>query len=179
MKTIIFIAASLDGFIARKDGDVSWLESFDLMGEGEDGGYEETFASVDALVMGRGTFEKVISFDIPWPYGAKPVIVMSKTLTKLPAKAGKHVRIASCTPKELVTQLENEGMEKLYVDGGKLIQSFLQEGLIDEITVTQIPILLGEGIPLFGEIGKEVRLRLLESKSWENGFVQVKYAVEK
>lgn len=179
MKAIVFIAASLDGFIARKDGDVSWLESFEPMDEGEDGGYGEMFAFVDALVMGRGTFEKVISFDIPWPYGDKPVIVMSKTLTKLPAKAGEHVRITSCTPRELIAQLEDEGMQKIYIDGGKVIQFFLREGLIDEITVTQMPVLLGSGIPLFGAIGKEIRLELLAIKSWPNGFVQFRYGVKK
>lgn len=177
IKVSVFLAPSLDGFIAREDGDVSWLESFGALGEGEDGGFGEFFASIDVLVMGRGSFEKVLEFD--WPYGDKPVIVMSRSLTEVPQKAGNHVQVESCSPKELLKKLTLDGYRHVYVDGGQLVQSFLKDGLVDEIILTQIPILLGKGKPLFGEIGKEIRLRFLGSKSWQNGFIQVKYEVVK
>jgi dihydrofolate reductase len=147
------------------------------MGKGEDGGFGEMFASIDVLVMGRGTFEKVMEFD--WPYGDKPVIVMSSSMIDVPKKAGSHVRLSACSPTEILQQLMQEGFRHVYVDGGKLVQSFLKEGLVDDMTLTHIPILLGEGISLFGEIGKEIRLGLLKIQSWENGFTQVKYAIEK
>ncbi len=127
MKVSIFLALSVDGFIARKDGDVSWLESFAPLGEGEDGGFGEMFASIDVLVMGRGTFEKVMEFD--WPYGDKPVIVMSSSMIDVPKKAGSHVRLSACSPTEILRQLMREGFRHVYVDGGKLVQSFLKEDL--------------------------------------------------
>ena len=177
IKVSIFVATSVDGFIARTDGDVSWLEEYGPMGEGEDGGYGELFASVDALVMGRGTFEKVLTFD--WSYGDKPLIVLSKSMSEVPEELRASVKVDASSPQELVEKLSQEGCKHIYLDGGKVIQSFLRAGLVDEMTLTRIPVLLGEGIPLFGMLEKDVKLRLLESRSWENGFVQVKYAVVK
>ena len=128
--------------------------------------------------MGRGSFEKVLEFD-PWPYGAKPVIVLSKSLTEVPDKLRDTVRIDASTPQKLVEKLSQEGYKHIYLDGGKVIQSFLREGLVDEMTLTTIPVLIGNGIPLFGEIEKDIKLKLLESRSWENSFVQSKYQVMK
>ena len=171
----VFIATSLDGFIARPDGDVSWLEEYEPMGEGEDGGYGELFNSVDSLVMGRGSFEKVLEFD--WPYGDKPITVMSSSLTKVPEKLKDNVKINNAAPLELLEKLETEGCQHIYLDGGQVVQSFLREGLVDDMTLTTIPVLLGRGIPLFGHLESDIKLKLLESSSWENGFTQSTYMV--
>jgi dihydrofolate reductase len=176
IKVSVFIATSLDGYIARPDGDVSWLEDVDPFGEGDDGGFGQFFGSVDVLVMGRGTFEKVLEFD-PWPYGTKPVIVLSKSLTEIPEKLRDRVRIDASTPHDLMEKLAGEGFKKVYLDGGMVIQSFLREGLVDDMVLTVIPVLIGEGVPLFGDLEKDIKLRLLETRSWENGVVQSKYQV--
>jgi dihydrofolate reductase len=173
----VFIATSLDGYIARPDGDVSWLHETEPIGGGDDAGYGVFFDSIDVLVMGRGTFEKVLEFD--WPYGRKPVIVLSKSLTEAPEKLRDRVRIDASTPQELVEKLSQEGYKHIYLDGGKVIQSYLREELVDDITLTTIPVLIGEGLPLFGSIDKDIKLHLLESRSWDNGLVQSKYQVLK
>ena len=175
VKVSVFIATSLDGFIARSDGDVAWLDEYESLGDGEDGGYGELFNSIEAMVMGRGTFDKILTFD--WPYGAKPITVMSSSLTEVPEKLRGSVRIDDSTPIELLRKLEGEGCRHIYLDGGQVIQSFLQEGLVNDITLTVIPILLGQGIPLFGHLEEEIKLELRESRSWENGFAQTKYQV--
>lgn len=177
IRVSVFIATSVDGFIARPDGDVSWLHEYEPMGDGEDGGYGELFGSVDALVMGRGTFDKVLEFD--WPYGSKPVIVLSKSLMDVPDKLRDRVRIDASAPQELLDKLSKEGYKHIYLDGGKVIQSFLREGLVDDMTLTTIPVLLGEGLPLFGHLEQDIKLQLWESRSWDNGFVQSRYQVIK
>ena len=176
----VFIAASVDGFIARPDGDVSWLDETEPIEGGSDGGFGEFFRSIDILVMGRRTFEKLLEFrkvGIEWPYGAKPMIVVSKSLAAVPDELREQVRIESSSPQELLEKLSQEGYQRIYLDGGKLIQSFLRAGLIDDITLTTIPVLIGEGIPLFGDLDKDIKLRPLESRIWSNGFVQTKYQV--
>lgn len=175
VKVSVFVATSVDGYIARSDGDVSWLEEYEPMGEGEDGGYAELFDSVDALVMGRGTFEKVLTFD--WSYGDKPIIVLCRSKSEVPEALRASVRVDASAPQELMEKLAEKGCQHIYLDGGKVIQSFLSAGLVDEMTLTRIPVLLGEGIPLFGSLDEDVKLKLLESRSWENGFVQEKYVV--
>ena len=171
----VFIATSLDGYIARPDGDVSWLDETEPIGGGDDAGYGKFFDSIDVLVMGRGSFEKVLEFD--WPYGTKPVIVLSKNLTEAPEMLRDRVRIDASTPQELVEKLSQEGYKHIYLDGGQVIQSFLREGLVDDMTLTTIPVLIGEGLPLFGKVEKDKKLRLAESRSWDNGIVQSKYQV--
>jgi len=171
----VFIAASLDGYIARQDGDVSWLDEYEPLSEGDDAGYSEIFNRVDALVLGRGSFEKVLEFD--WPYGGKPITVLSSSLTEVPEKLKDSVRIDNSAPLKFLEKLEAEGYQDIYLDGGQVIQSFLREGLVDDITLTIIPVLLGQGIPLFGRLEKDIKLKLQESRSWDNGFVQLKYKV--
>ena len=177
IKVSVFIATSVDGFIAREDGDVAWLDTFESMGEGEDAGYGEIFNAVDALVMGRGSFEKVLTFD--WPYGDKPIFVMSRTMNELPTGFKGNVTIMNCSPAELLADMKNRGYTHIYLDGGKLIQSFLREGLVDDMTLTRMPILLGKGIPLFGHLDEDIRLKLIEAKSWINGFISEKYEIIK
>lgn len=173
-KISVFVATSVDGFIASEDGDVSWLESFDSMEDGEDGGYAAFFSEIDLMVMGRATFEKVMSFDT-WLYGEKPIWVVSRTLSSLPEGFHGNVKIINASPGEILKSAKTQGFEYIYLDGGKLIQSFLEESLVDELTITRVPILLGKGIPLFGLLEKELRLELIKVTSWKNGFISEKY----
>jgi dihydrofolate reductase len=171
----VFIATSLDGFIAREDGSIGWLMKQET-GE-EDHGYNALMASVDGLVMGRGTFEKVLSFD-SWSY-EKPVMVMSQTLTEadIPEPLKDKVFLSALTPDGLMRQLGEQGWQHAYIDGGKVIQSFLRAGLIADITLTQIPILIGSGLPLFGSLPQDIDLELIESQRFPSGLVTSKYRV--
>lgn len=172
-KISVYIAVSLDGFIARKDGSLDWLPP------GSDGdedfGYAEFISSIDFIVMGRNTFEKVLTFG-NWPYTKKVIVLTSKKLT-LPPELGDKVETLHLSPQELIHQMDIRGAKGIYLDGGVTIQRFLREGLIDEITITTIPILIGEGLPLFGPPGKDIKLELINSSSFKNGFVQTKYKV--
>lgn len=174
MKKSVYIATSLDGFIARKNGGVDWLSNIDKVDANEDYGFAEFFGSVSCLVMGRNSFEKVLSFG-GWPYGGKRVVVMTKSLSSLPEDTPGEVELFSGSPEALVEKLKNEGEEHLYIDGGLLIQSFLRAGLIDEIVLTWIPILIGEGLPLFGPLDEDIKLEHTETKTFDNGLVQSKY----
>lgn len=176
-KASVFIATSLDGFISRPDGSIDWLEKVNAtIPEGEDCGYKAFMESVDVLVMGRNTFEQVVAFD-PWPYGDKPVVVLSSKPLTLPAKCPPQVTTSSETPEALVERLSSEGIQHLYVDGGVTIQRFLRAGLINAITVTLIPVLLGEGKPLFAALGRDQALVLKKCNAYPFGLVQVTYEV--
>lgn len=168
----VFIGTSLDGFIARKDGALDWLPA----GGGESHGYDEFIATVDAIVIGRKTFETVLGFDA-WPYGAKPVVVLSTRPAALRAPDGARCDMMTGTPAEIVARLGARGMKRLYVDGGVTIQGFLEAGLIQRIIITRIPILLGSGIPLFGPLSHDVRLEHVATRSYPSGLVQSEYLV--
>lgn len=172
----VFIATSLDGYIARPDGSIDWLESASNDSDGVDFGYKEFMESVDALIMGRNTFEKVLSF-AEWPYGDKPVVVLSSSLPARPDSLPDTVTITSGAPQQIVERLMSQGMNSFYVDGGVTIQRFLNAGLIDEVTITLIPVLLGSGISLFGPLESDISLELVSSESFPCGFVQNKYRV--
>ncbi len=176
-KCSVFVATSLDGFIARPDGNIDWLEP--AAGGPEDGdfGYQVFLDSVDALIMGRKTFEKVLSFP-EWPYGKKQIIVLSGSLRDIPAAVPDTVRLLNLAPQQIIDQLAREGLSSFYVDGGVTIQRFLAAGLIDEMTITVIPVLLGTGIPLFGPLEADVPLKLLSSESYSCGFVQSRYSID-
>ncbi|MBT3188426.1 MAG: dihydrofolate reductase [Anaerolineae bacterium] len=178
MKTSVYIATSLDGFIARENGALDWLPGSDgdNQGNGEDFGYHQFMESVDMLVMGRNTYEMVLSFG-EWPYGEKRVIVLSSKKIEIPENLSKTVASRSCSPIELVDELLKSGAKHLYIDGGKTIQGFLNAGLIQKMIITQIPILIGSGIPLFGELDRDKKLRLIKSHALDSGFVQSKYEV--
>jgi dihydrofolate reductase len=176
IRASVFIATSLDGFISRKDGSIDWLnEANAVVPPGEDCGYKVFADSVDVLVMGRHTFDLVRTFE-PWPYGDKRVVVLSSGPVEIPAELTKTVSYSSEAPEVIMRRLEAEGVRHVYVDGGITIQRFLAAGLIDEITITLIPVLLGEGRPLFGALDKDVKLRLLRSKAYEFGYVQLTYS---
>jgi dihydrofolate reductase len=176
IKISVFIATSLDGFIARKNGDLDWLPAADE--DGEDYGYKEFISSVDLLVMGRHTYEEVLTFG-SWPYQDKKVIVLSSGYPHLPKELKDKVEVLNLTPRDLINTLTDKGIRHVYLDGGRTIQLFLKEGLVDEITITTIPVLIGEGLSLFGPLQQDIQFQLLESKHFDNGFVQSKYSAVK
>jgi dihydrofolate reductase len=170
----VFIAVSLDGFIARPNGAIDWLTEPGEATESEDYGYKEFMGSVDALVMGRNTYELVLTFN-EWPYAGKRVVVLSSGFPRIPDHLSASVECMSCSPAELALRLSENGVRTVYVDGGKTIQGFLKAGLIDEMTITRIPILLGDGIPLFGKLDRDIRFQHIVTKSFRSGFVQSRY----
>lgn len=173
----VYIAASVDGFIARPDGDIAWLHRPEYaVGELQGLTYEEFTSTIDALVMGRHTFEKVLTFD-SWPY-TQEVVVLSSRHTAVPDALSQQVRVLNLDPPALVEQLAAEGKRHLYIDGGQTIQRFLRAGLIDDLTITTIPLILGDGLPLFGVVGQEISLKLHEVTASPNGFVQLRYGVD-
>ena len=177
VKCSVYVATSVDGFIAKPNGDIEWLHQPEYSGSAMEGlSYDDFIATVDALVMGRNTFEKVLSFG-SWPYEGTPVIVLSSSKLDIPEHLKGQVRVESGDPVDLAAMLGSEGKQHLYIDGGVTIQRFLQAGLIHEITITRIPILLGAGISLFDAFAIEVPLRLVAATSSDNGFVQVRYEV--
>jgi len=168
----VFIGTSLDGFIARVNGDFDFLPA----GGGEPHGYDEFIATVDALVIGRKTFETVLTLD-SWPYDKKPVFVLS-TRTLAPAPLGAVVERMSGDPAEIVSQLDARGIQHVYVDGGITIQRFLQAGLIQRLIITRVPVLIGAGIPLFGAlIQRDIVLRHVGTRHYASGLVQSEYMV--
>jgi dihydrofolate reductase len=171
----VFIATSLDGFIARPAGDIGWLLARDT--SDEDHGYTRFIEGIDAIVMGRGTYEKVLAFDA-WPY-EQPVVVLSGSLekTSVPERLVGKVRILALSPEDTRATLSAEGCRRLYVDGGKLIQSFLRQGLIDDLVITVVPVLLGAGRPLFGALATDVSLAHEGTVSFPSGLVQTRYRV--
>ncbi len=176
IKYSVFIAASLDGFIARKNGSLDWLPGNDGQVQVEDTGYNDFYAAVDTLVMGRNTYEFVQSFDA-WPFAGKRVVVLSSNYPFTMQVVAEHVWGTSASPVELDKQLEQLGVKHVYVDGGQTIQSYLRAGLIAELTVTRIPVLLGEGISLFGTLQHDIGLRHRSTRMFNNGMVQSKYEV--
>lgn len=169
-KNHVFIAASLDGFIADKDGGIDWLHSTPNP-DNIDMGYTEFISKIDALVMGRTTFETVCSFEMDWPYD-KPVFVLSNTLTEVPKKLKGKVHLVKGTLTEILEQIRQQGYHRLYIDGGKTVQSFLKEDLIDSMTITTIPVLLGGGSPLFAELSNKLDFECTESKVYLDKIVQ-------
>lgn len=172
----VFIATSLDGFISRKDGEIDWLLSRD--DPNEDHGYQDFIKDIDGLVMGRGSFETALNFD-PWPYDL-PVVVLSKTLasSRVPDRLTGRVRFMDTTPRATMNMLAAQGWRRVYVDGGQIVQSFLRDGLIADLVVTRIPVLLGEGRPLFGSTGRDIPLAHVMTKAFPSGLVQSLYRVE-
>jgi dihydrofolate reductase len=176
MRASVYIATSLDGFIARANGDLDWLTAGESADSSEDYGYQEFLETVDVLVMGRHTYEKVLTFEA-WPYGSKPVVVLSSQPVPIPPHLAASVVWLSGPPDAVVQRLAERGARHLYVDGGKTIQRFLAAGCIQQLIITRLPILLGNGIPLFGPLTHEIRLRHIVTRQFANGFVQSQYEV--
>ena len=167
MRASVFIGTSVDGFIARPKGELDWLPQGDV----EEHGYTAFFESVDALVIGRGTFETVLTFGA-WPYGKKPVVVLSSRPLDLSSVKGNNVQQMSGTPGEIVSRLESQGVNHIYVDGGVTIQRFLRAGLIQRLIITRIPVLIGSGVPLIGALAVDIRLEHIETRSYPTGLVR-------
>lgn len=172
MTNYVYIATSLDGFIATPDGGLDWL--FDIPNPDQsDYGYSEFMGGIDAIVMGRNTFEKVLTFS-DWPYN-KPVFVLSNSLTAVPEPIVAQAEIVKGDIKSLVNQLHQRGYQNLYVDGGKTIQSFLKADLIDEMIITRVPILLGNGLPLFGQLDQSIKFNYKKTEVYDNTLVKSFY----
>lgn len=170
----VFVGTSLDGFIARENGDFDWLVAAgDALGET---GYDEFFAGVDAMVVGRATFDTVRAFP-EWPYAGKRVLVLSRTLVRSTDAEPEPDTTVHATLHDVLETLAAEGRHRVYVDGGRTIQSFLRAGLISEITISRAPVLLGAGIPLFGALDADVHLRHVRTRELGAGFTQSTYEV--
>lgn len=146
------------------------------MGGGEPHGYDEFIASVDAIVIGRKTFETVLAFDA-WPYGDKRVVVLSSRPVDFSSVVGGVVEQMGGSPADVVAQLAATGAHHLYIDGGITVQRFLRDGLIQRLIITRVPVLIGDGIPLFGTLPHDVRLRHIATRSFPSGLVQTEYEV--
>ncbi|WP_115332526.1 dihydrofolate reductase family protein [Legionella busanensis] len=177
IKCSVFIATSVDGFIARQDGAIDWLiEANTQAASAEDGGYSAFIQTVDALVMGRESFAKVLTFN-KWPYDNLPVIVLSSKPIVIPPHLQHKVSNSSEPPTVLVNRLANQGFKHLYIDGGNTIQRFLAENLINELTITLTPVLIGSGRTLFGYLPQDMPLKHIITKNLSGGFVQLKYRI--
>ncbi len=173
----VFIATSLDGFIARENGDIDWLDAANkTIPEGEDCGYTAFMDSIDILVMGRNTYQQVLSFE-DWPYPNKPVIVLSRKPLEIAASISNTVSHSSENPKDLCLRLYQEGVKHIYVDGGITIQGFLSAGLVNDITITLIPTILGRGKPLFSALDSDISIKHIATKTFDFGFVQLSYEI--
>ena len=172
MTVSVFVGTSLDGFIARRSGSFDFLPE----GGGEPHGYDEFIATVDAIVMGRNTWDVVLGLPA-WPFADKRVVVLSSRPVDLTPAAGHPVEQMTGTPAEIVAKLAASGAHHLYVDGGITVQRFLKAGLVDRITITRVPVLIGDGIPLFGVLPGDVRLRHVATQQYESGLVKSEYEV--
>jgi dihydrofolate reductase len=172
MTVSVFVGASVDGFIARSNHELDWLPT----DGGEPHGYDEFIATVDAIVIGRNSFEKVLTFE-EWPYPDKRVVVLSSRPVDLSAVRGGVVEQMAGPPAEIVSRLAASGAHHLYVDGGITIQRFLSAGMVHRLVITRVPVLIGDGIPLFGALPRDVRLHHVATRSYPSGLVQSEYHV--
>ena len=172
MKLSVFIGASVDGFIARKNGELDFLPP----DGGEPHGYEEFIASVDTVVIGRKTFETVLTY-AEWPYGNRRVVVLSSRPLELSGVCRGTVQQMEGQPADIAAKLESSGASHVYVDGGVTIQGFLRAGLIQRLVITRVPVLIGEGIPVFGSLPQDVELQHVETQAYANGLVKSEYRV--
>ena len=184
MKCSVFIATSADGFIAKKDGSVDWLHTAGNhqvdMGDLADMGFKNYFADIDCMIMGRKCMEVISDMQLgpeQWPYGDIKIIVLSNTQKVPPDNMKGKVEMYSGDIDQLIGQLEEDGYHHAYIDGGSTIQGFLKLKLINHMTITIAPVLLGEGIPLFGNTGNEIKLEKAEAAAFPNDFIQIKYEV--
>ncbi len=168
----VFIATSLDGYIARPDGSIDWLT--ERGAQAGETGYDQFMTTVDTVVLGRNTYEKVLAFDY-WPYDGKQVEVLSTTLDP---DADERI-IVHRTLDGLIETLNDRGAKRVYADGGRVIQTFLRAGLLTELTITTAPVLLGAGIPLFGPLDTEVALTHNATRTLKAGFTQSDYTIHR
>jgi dihydrofolate reductase len=172
MAASVFIGISVDGFIARSNDEIDFLPQ----SGGEPHGYYEFMAGIDAIVIGRRSFEKVLTMG-PWPYGDKRVVVLSSRPVKLSDAVGAAVEQMDGAPADIVAALAASGAHNLYIDGGVTIQRFLRDGLINRLIITRVPVLIGAGIPLFGTLLRDVKLEHVSTRSFPSGLVTTEYHV--
>ncbi len=172
MSNTVYIATSLDGYIARSDGSIDWLMEIPNPGN-SDYGFSAFIDSIDGILMGRNTFETVVSFN-EWPY-IKPVFVLSNTMKVLPEAYRELATIVNGEITDIVKTLNKDGIRNIYIDGGKTIQSFLKRDLIDELIITRIPVILGSGIPLFTTTDMELKFKLIETEILNDDLVKSTY----
>jgi dihydrofolate reductase len=173
LSNIVYIATSIDGYISAPDGELDWL-NYVPVPEGDDLGFAEFVTRVDAIVMGRLTFETVVGFGMGWTYPI-PGLVLSSTLTSAPQDFADHVDFANGTPSEIVAIAKEKGFENLYIDGGKTIQRFLRADLVDELIISEIPLLLGGGDRLFGELDQRLNFELISVEVMLDQIVKKQY----
>lgn len=176
MKNYVYIATTLDGFIAGKDGNLDWLMNIPNP-DNSDYGFNDFLNKIDGIIMGRNTFEMVLSFG-EWPY-TKKVFVLSNRLKEVPEELSSKAEIISGDISEIVSELHSRGFYNLYIDGGKTIQSFLRLNLIDEMIITRIPVLLGEGIPLFSSMERQINFTVEKTEKLNEFLSKTYYKREK
>jgi len=172
VKASVFVGTSVDGFIARRNGDFDFLPE----GGGESHGYDEFMSSVDVLVIGRNTFEKVLTFE-KWPYAEKRVVVLSSRNIDVSNVRDATIEHMSGSPAEISDRLAAGGARHAYIDGGITVQRFLHARLIQRLIITRVPVLIGEGIPLFGLLPHDMQLRHVSTKTYPSGMVKSEYEV--
>lgn len=172
MRVSVFVGVSLDGFLARKNGSYDFLPQEG----GDDNGYDEFIATVDAHVIGRKTFDVVRGFD-EWPYGETPVIVLSRNPGRVKVPKGVHCEVMGASPKRVVARLARRGAKHIYVDGGRTIQGFLNAGVVHRVIINRYPVLVGSGIPLFGPLRSDIRLEHVRTRAYRHGLVKSEYRV--
>jgi dihydrofolate reductase len=180
MKCSVHIATSLDGYIAKKDNSLDWLHSAGKPEVEIDAGWQSYLDTVDCMVMGRSTMQVISQMNLTseqWPYGNLRIIVLSNTLKEVPENMQGKIELYSGDIKALVAKLESEGHQHAYIDGGVTVQTFINLELLDEMTITYAPVLLGDGIPLFANLSKEVKLTNPKAKAFANDFTQLSYEI--
>lgn len=170
MRAVVFVGQSLDGYIARSDGSLDFL---DVPGANEDHGFVAVMDSVDAMVMGRDTYDFVEAYGA-WPFGDKPVFVLTHRPVDDPPET---VEVLDLPPLEVAAELDRRGIDRVYVDGGRTIQSFLDAGLVERLIITTVPVLIGSGISLFGDTTDDIALRLVDVRGLGGGLTQATYDV--
>ena len=176
MEATVFVGTSLDGFIAREDGSIDWLNSPEFAMGAEDYGFRAFMDTVDVLVMGSHTYDLVRTFD-EWPYGSTPMVVLSSRDVVIPESLSALVESMNASPEEVIRRMDQRGAKHLYIDGGNTIQRFMAAGLITKLIITRLPVLIGSGISLFGPVPHDVFLRHVRTRDYSSGVVQSEYEV--
>ena len=172
-RNIVYVAQSIDGYIADKNGGLDWLQTVPNP-DNSDMGYNSFIKQIDAIIIGRNTFETVCSFDCEWPY-TLPVFVLSNSLKSIPDSHKDKAELVNGSLKDILKNLNSRGLNQIYIDGGKTVQNFLKEDLVDDLIITTIPVILGGGYPLFAELPKTIEFELIKSELFLNQIVQNHY----
>lgn len=169
----LFIAQTLDGYIARADGALDWLDEL-ASPQGEDYGYANFLTTISTIIMGRNTYQQILSFGVDWPYAEQKTIIF--TTNKTMEVSTPNTEISDELNTQYVQKIKDSAQGNIWiVGGGKLIQSFLAIDAIDEMIISQVPRILGQGIRLFPEGTKETPLQLVTTTNYDKGVINLKY----